>query len=163
MARGFLGTLTSKAYMTALKDNAIGSGAGAIASLAWEAGVERLAGVGPFKKLPAPAFPIAEALTGAVAGPLIAMKYPMVGLGVGMVLTATGLTRTAKMFAPKGLLPASATAPTTAGYMGAPSQDSLLLGDSSQEVENVRPELGDSAVEIETVEEPYHAVGAFVY
>lgn len=164
MARGLLGTFTSKAFTEAMTDTAIGAGVGAVSAFAWEAGVERLAGYGPFKKLPAVAFPVAEIIAGAVGGPLLAMKFPQAGLGMGMVLAATGLNRVAKMYAPATLMPsaqANAGAGTTAG-LGATREDSLLLGDSSQEVENVQPGLGDSAVEVETVEEPYQNVGAWI-
>jgi hypothetical protein len=134
-----------------LESVGVAAGAGLAGVLAWEAGIEHI----PLPpSAPAGLFPILEMVVGAIAGPLVAMHMPRAGMGLGVALVTSGASRFLRSTSfGANLYPAAAmqtmTAPAVAPTSGFGAPSTLLLGDTAVDIEEVNPNLGDSAVAIE--------------
>lgn len=143
-------------FLEALTDHAIIGGSAVAGQLGWELGVEQVRRIPFLDVLPEMVYPVAELVAGSIVGPMLATMYPRVGLGVGVGMASNGVNRLVRTFlADTGFLPELAGL----GYSQSlgqsnEQQETLLLGDSSQEIETVESGLGfgDSAVEVEDVE-----------
>lgn len=139
-----------------------GAGAGLAAVVAFEGGVERL----PIPYRARPWMPLAEIAAGAILGP-VAAAYASddIGMGVGIGLAVSGGKRLLQSFQMTSrlipgemqALPAPSSA-GTAGFGATETTDSVLLGESSVDVEDVDPGFGDSPVEVEDVDGTFGSV-----